>query len=186
MTLMQLLSSMDSVMPVETSTSAELLGTQFTLIWLPSSVDSEMCLKRSTFTKLLVTQFTLIGLLSSMDSEMRLKVPTCTKLIVTQMTLMRLLSTVDEEMSLQFTGGGEVLAADSALQWLRVEPAMPSQPILGLVGVAALLTLQATGACIFGEAHDDHGSSCLHGVKKLIPSQNAVKKIYISEFIMVN
>ena len=47
----------------------------------------------------------------------------------------------------------EVLVADSALQGLRVETAMLLQSTLGPVGLAALLTLQATTSCCLGDAH---------------------------------
>ena len=57
-------------------------------------------------------------------------------------------------MCLQEAGEGEVLVADCTLQWLRVETAMQLQPTLGPVGLAALLTLQGTGSCCLGEAHN--------------------------------
>ena len=79
---------------------------------------------------------------------------------------MRLLSSVDE-MSLQCTGGGEVLVADSALQWLRVETAMLLQSTLGPIGLAALLTLRATSICCLGDAHAEEEDLLLHGVGEI-------------------
>ena len=70
-------------------------------------------------------------------------------------------------MSLQFTGAGEVLVADSALQWLRMEAAMLLQSTLGPVGLAALLTLQATSSCCLGDAHAEEEEQLLHGVGEI-------------------
>ena len=97
---------------------------------------------------------------------MFLKISTYTELPVTQCTLVGLLSSVDEKMCLQATGEGEVLAADCTLQWMSVYTAMLLQPAFGSVGLATLLTLQATGGCWLGEAHSDENWLSLQGVRK--------------------